>query len=47
MANSSGGKSSLGKVVDKVPSSKMLKVNYEDLRKFLSYKQQQPVVIRP
>ena len=39
MANTGGSKTSLSKVIDKVPSSKLLKVNYEDLKKFLSYKQ--------
>jgi hypothetical protein len=47
MANTGGSKNSLSKGIEKAPSNKLLKVNYDDLRKFLSYKQQQPVVIRP
>ena len=41
MANTGGSKSNMNKVIDikKVPSSKLLKVNYEDLKKFLSFKQ--------
>jgi hypothetical protein len=39
MVNTGGSKTSFNKVIDKAPSSKLLKVNYEDLKKFLSYKQ--------